>query len=453
MTGRQLSILVVDDEPNIRKTIAFCLEREGHRVVSVSNVRDAKGEGSRRFFDLAFVDLRLGTETGLDLIPGLLSLCPWIRIVMITAFASIENAVEAMKRGAWDYLPKPFTPDQVRLFTKKLSEVRALEQQVATLREVLGNVHPEADLISESPAMQKTISLAKQVAESDATILLLGESGTGKSVFARAVHAWGNRSSGAFSTVSCPSLSSELLESELFGHARGAFTGAVRDAAGRVALCEGGTIFLDEIADLPLSLQPKLLRFLQEREYERVGDPRTRHADVRVIAATNRNLEGEVKEGRFREDLFYRLNVIRIEIPPLRERPEDILPLAERLLGFFCKKNHKAILSFSEEALQALRSHTWPGNVRELRNAIERAAILCRGDRIEVGHLPGTSGTPDTPGTRPSSLSLGDPVPLETIEEEHIRRILASSKSLDEAARILGIDQATLWRRRKKYGI
>ena len=447
MMRPHLNILIVDDEPNIRKTLGFCLEAEGHQVFSVSNARDARGEASRRVFDLAFVDVRLGVETGLDLIPELLSLCPWIRIVMITAFASIETAVEAMKRGAWDYLPKPFTPDQVRLFTRKLAEVRSLEQQVAVLREALGKAHPEVDLISESPVMQKAISLARQVAESHATILLSGESGTGKSVFARAIHAWSSRTSRPFSTVSCPSLSAELMESELFGHAKGAFTGAIRDNAGRIALCEGGSIFLDEIADLPLSLQPKLLRFLQDREYEPLGDPRTRYADVRVLAATNRDLEEAVKQGRFREDLFYRLNVIRIEIPSLRERPEDILPLAERLLVFFCKQNRKTLLTYSEEALQALQSHTWPGNVRELRNAVEHAVILCRGDRIEVGHLPGTLAA------RPFSPSLGDPLPLERIEEEHIRRVLASSKSLDEAAKVLGIDQATLWRRRKKYGI
>jgi two-component system, NtrC family, response regulator AlgB len=447
MSGARLNILVVDDEPNIRKTLGFCLEAEGHQVVSVSNVRDAKGESSRKVFDLAFVDIRLGVETGLDLIPELLSQCPWIRIVMITAFASIETAVEAMKRGAWDYLPKPFTPDQVRVLTRKLAEVRSLEHQLVALQEAMGKAHPEADLVSESPVMQKVISLARQVAESHATILLSGESGTGKSVFAKAIHAWSGRASRPFSTVSCPSLSAELLESELFGHAKGAFTGAVRDTAGRIALCEGGTIFLDEIADLPLSLQPKLLRFLQDKEYEPLGDPRTRYADVRVLAATNRDLEEVMKEGCFREDLYYRLNVIRVEIPSLRERPEDILPLAAGLLIFFCKQNRKPLLTFSEEAVQALQNHTWPGNVRELRNAVEHAVILCRGDRIEVGHLPGTMAA------MPLSPSLGDPLPLERIKEEHIRRVLASSKSLEEAANILDIDQTTLWRWRKKYGI
>jgi NtrC-family two-component system response regulator AlgB len=247
--------------------------------------------------------------------------------------------------------------------------------------------------------------------------------------------------------VSCPSLPAELLTSELFGHVKGAFTGAVRDNPGRIAACEGGTLFLDEIGDLPLSLQPKLLRFLQDQEYERLGDPSTRKADVRIVTATNRVLEEEVKAGRFREDLFYRLNVIQIEIPPLRERPQDLETLAKQLLVFYGRTHHRNFIGSTEEAMQALKRHTWPGNLRELRNVIERASILCQADRVDVEHLPGTfSGTDAKP-------ALGNLVSLEKIEEEHIRRVLAASKSLQEAAGILGIDQATLWRRRKQYGI
>jgi two-component system, NtrC family, response regulator AlgB len=442
-----LNILVVDDEVNIRKTLSLCLETEGHKVIAVSNFQDALTEASRKSFELAFVDLRLGVQDGLDLIPALLAASPWIKIVVITAYASIDTAVEAMRRGATDYISKPFTPAQVMLAVHKVFEMRTLEQKLTALQEDLGRSHPEIDFSSTSPVMQRAINLARQVAPSEATVLLRGESGTGKSVLARAIHSWSKRAAKPLGIVSCPSFSSELLESELFGHIKGAFTGAIRDNPGRIAACEGGSLLLDEIGDLPLSLQPKLLRFLQEREYERVGDYTTRKANVRILAATNVNLEKSVKEGLFREDLFYRLNVIQIEIPPLRECPEDVVALAERLLIFYGRSNHHPFTGFTKEALQALIEYPWPGNVRELSNVVERAAILCRTDRVGIDCLP-TNLVPA--GSTPS---IGDPVSLEKIEEQHIRRILASTKSLQEAADILGIDQATLWRRRKKYGI
>lgn len=442
-----LNILIVDDEINIRKTLSICLETEGHSVITVSNFEDALSEASRRSFDAAFVDLRLGTANGLDLISPLLTATPWIKIVVITAYASIDTAVEAMKRGATDYIPKPFTPAQVKLAVHKVFEVRTLEQKVVALREDLGRSHLDADFSSGSSAMKRAIALARQAASSDATILLRGESGTGKSVLAKSIHAWSKRAAMPFSVLSCPSLSPELLESELFGHVRGAFTGAIRDNPGRISSCNGGTLLLDEIGDLPLSLQPKLLRFVQEKEYERIGDYTTRHADVRIIAATNIDLEKSVREGRFREDLYYRINVIQVEIPPLRERPDDVIALAERLLVFFGRSCHRMSLGFTDEAIHLLRHYSWPGNVRELRNVIERAVILCQTDRIGVNHFPENLRTMDT------SVRIGDPIPLDKIEEEHIRRVLATTRSLQEAADILGIDQATLWRRRKQYGI
>jgi two-component system, NtrC family, response regulator AlgB len=442
-----LNILIVDDEVNIRKTLTVCLETRGHRVIAVSNFRDAVEEAARRSFDLAFVDLRLGTADGLDLIPLLLATTPWLKIVVITAYSSVSTAVEAMRRGATDYIPKPFTPHQVNLVVQKVAAVSLLEQKVTTLQDELGRSIPEADFSSHSPAMQRAVNIAREVAASDAGVLLRGESGTGKSALARAIHHWSNRPEKPMGVISCPSIPSELLESELFGHVKGAFTGAIRDSPGRIAMCEGGTILLDEIGDLPLPVQPKLLRFLQDREYERVGDHVTRNADVRIIAATNLDLENAVKEGRFREDLFYRLNVIQIDIPPLRERPEDVVPLAERLLVFFGRKNHRVFQGFADEALQALTDYDWPGNVRELSNIVERTAILCKADRVGIEHLP------ERMINQKAKLKLGDPVNLATIEEEHIRRVLATSKSLQEAADILGIDQATLWRRRKQYDI
>jgi len=442
-----LSILVVDDEPNIRKTLSIALEAEGHHVTAVSNSKDALSEAGGRYFDLALVDLRLGSESGIDLIGNLQAICPWIKSIVITAYASIDTAVEAMRRGAFDYLPKPFTNDQVSVLVGKVFEIKTLEQKVAVLQERLREFVPEAVIESRSPAMQRALAVARQVADSEAIILIRGESGTGKTILAHAIHSWSGRSSKPFATVSCPSLSAELLESELFGHAKGAFTGAMRDYPGRIAACEGGTLLLDEIGDLPLSIQAKLLRVLQEKAYERVGDLKTRKANVRIMAATNIDLESAIKAGRFREDLFYRLNVVEIMIPPLRERREDIVPLAEALLAFFARQNHRRILGFSDEAAEALSSYEWPGNVRELRNAIERSVLLCKETRVGIHHLP----LKLKPLER--EPSAGDMVTMEELERTHIRRVLASSKSIEEACRILGMDSVTLWRKRKKFGL
>jgi NtrC-family two-component system response regulator AlgB len=439
-----LNILVVDDEANIRKTLAICLETAGHRVVSVNNPTDALAEAARQSFDLALVDIRLGNATGMDLVPKLLANSPWMRIVVMTAYATVDYAVEAMKRGASDFLTKPFTPAQVELVTSRVAKMRALEQEVDRLKAMPGQNVPPSMLRSQSPPMQRAISLAQEVAKSDATVLIRGESGTGKGVLARAIHAWSRRSAKPFATVSCPALSPQLLESELFGHAKGAFTGAVRDNIGRVAACEGGTLFLDEIADLPLELQPKLLRLVQDREYERVGESLTRRADVRMITATNVDLDEAVATGKFREDLFYRIKVIQIDLPPLSQRPQDLMDLAERFAAELSGGRSPGI---SDEAIAALKAYSWPGNVRELRNVVERALILCHGRRIGVEHLPSNFSI----GTE--TVEPGSMISLDKLEEFHIRRVLAHTKSLEEAAQVLGIDVATLWRRRKKYGI
>ncbi len=442
-----LSILVVDDEPNIRKTLSISLESEGHHVTAVGNPKEALAEANMGYFDLALVDLRLGSESGLDLIGKLLAICPWIKCIVITAYASIDTAVEAMRRGAFDYLPKPFTHDQVSVLVSKVFEVRTLEQKVESLQERLREAVPEAVIESRSPAMQRALAMARQVADSEATILIRGESGTGKTILAHAIHSWSGRSSKPFGTISCPSLTAELLESELFGHAKGSFTGASRDYPGRIAACDGGTLFLDEIGDLPLSIQAKLLRVLQGKVYERVGDLETRKANVRILAATNVDLESAVKGGRFREDLFYRLDVVEIVIPPLRERREDIVAVAEGLLAFFARQNHRRILGFTEEASEALKDYEWPGNVRELRNAIERAVLLCTDEMVGIQHFPVKLKPSDRlPGA-------GDLVTMEELERTHIRRVLASTRSIEEACRILGMDSVTLWRKRKKYGL
>jgi NtrC-family two-component system response regulator AlgB len=452
--GGRFRILVVDDEINVRRTLSISLEADGHAVTAVSNAADAVAEAARQPFDLAIVDLRLGLTSGLDLIPELLVQNPWTRIVVITAHGTIDSAVETMRRGAADYLTKPFTPGQVRLTVERVGRVRALEQQVAGLE---GQASADRDreggamLNSGSAAMRRAVALARQAADSDVTILVRGESGSGKGVLARAIHGWSHRAARPFATVSAPTLSPQLLESELFGHVKGAFTGAIRDNPGRVAACDGGTLFLDEIGDLPLALQPKLLRFVQDREYERVGESRTRRADVRLVTATNVDLESAVRAGRFREDLLYRINVVQVTLPPLRERPEDVLPLAERFLHDLSLR--RPLLGFTPEAESALRSYGWPGNVRELRNVVERAVILCHDQRVglrDLSDLPAATATAPAAGGGPA---LGDPVSLAQVEELHIRRVLARSRSLEEAAGVLGIDLATLWRRRKKYGI
>jgi two-component system, NtrC family, response regulator AlgB len=437
----RLHVLVVDDEINVRKTLAISLETDGHQVVAVSNGEDALSEAAHHHFDVAFVDLRLKNKSGSDLIPELIAKSPWIRVVVITAFGTVDSAVETMKRGAVDYITKPFTPKQIKQITDALA-MRAGPGNSAGQTSGKSAV----SLQSHDPIMLAAISLARQIAQSDTTVLIRGESGTGKGMLARAIHDWSSRADKPLATISCPTLSPQLLESELFGHVRGAFTGAVRDNPGHIAGSDGGTLFLDEIGDLPLDLQPKLLRFVQDKEYESVGEAITRRADVRIIAATNTNLEDAVRAGRFREDLLYRINVIPINVPPLRARPDDVIPLAERFAREFNRGNPAA--GFTDEAVSALRSYNWPGNVRELRNVIERAVVLCQSKQIGLQHLPGSF----LPNSSPD-LELGDAVTMDKLEEVHIRRVIARTKSLEEAARVLGMDPATLWRRRKKYGI
>jgi len=442
-----LKVLVVDDEAGIRKMLTVCLESRGHTVKGVSNVKDALAEADRQVYDTAFIDLRIGTENGMELIPAFLKTCPWMKIVVITAYATVDTAVLAMRLGAADYLPKPFTPEQVDIVTGRISSVRKLEEDISRLKEDLSGLRPETSFFTDNPLMKQVLETAKQVAPTDATILIRGENGTGKTVLAKAIHSWSKRSGKPIAVVSCPSLSAELLESELFGHVKGAFTGAVKDNAGRIAACEGGTLFLDEIGELPLSIQPKLLRFLQDREYERLGDQKTRNADVRIISATNADLEEAIRQGRFREDLYYRLNVIQLEMPSLAERVEDIVPLALEMLRFFSAQNHRIFKGFTPEAEAVLKSYKWRGNLREMRNVIERAAIMCQSETVGAEYFPF--------GNRKQSheVCIGDRVSLDTVEEKHIRAVISVCASLQEAADVLGIDQATLWRKRKQYGI
>jgi NtrC-family two-component system response regulator AlgB len=444
-----MNILLVDDDPSLRKSVRLTLDTLGHAVTEAENGATAQDLLGQRLFDVALLDLRLGRESGLDVVPALLRVAPGLAVVVMTAYATIETAVEAMRRGALDYLPKPFTPNQLRIVLDRVSRMRRMQSQVEELEEQVRAVVPEADVRTDEESMRRVLEVAFKAAPSDATILLRGESGTGKGVLARAVHARSRRAGGPFITVNCPSLSAELLESDLFGHVKGAFTGAVQDTVGKVAAAEGGTLFLDEVGELPAPLQPKLLRLLQERQYERVGETRTRASNARILAATNRDLAADVAAGRFREDLLYRLNVIEVVVPPLRARRGDVLPLAEHLLRFFARQTGRSITGFSAEARAAIVRHPWPGNVRELRNAIERGVILCAGPEVGLADLPAQVGATLPAGT----LEVGGDMTLEYLEAEHMRRVLANTPTLERAAEVLGIDPSTLYRKRKRYGL
>ena len=439
-------LLIVDDEKNIRRSLATFFESVGHEVRTAESGAQAVSILGESQVDLVLTDYRMAEMTGLELLREIKRRSPDSLVILMTAYATVENAVEAMKSGAYDYVTKPFSLEQIQHTVDRALQVRVLQAENRALRSAID----EAPMLeSKSLAMQRLLETARQAASSDATILLAGESGTGKNVVARQIHRWSRRQDKPFVVVNCTTLSEELLESELFGHVRGAFTGAVKDKPGRLEAANGGTVFLDEIADLTPRLQTKFLRFLQEQNFERVGGERTIHVDARIIAASNRELDQEVAAHRFREDLYYRLNVITLRVPPLRERREDILPLAEWLLKIAALRNGRPGITLAPGAAAALTRYRWPGNVRELRNAIERGTVLMRGVAIAPDDLPDTlfhDSTERLAGI-PAAASLDD------VEREHISRVLAASATLEEAAETLGINVTTLWRKRRRYGI
>jgi NtrC-family two-component system response regulator AlgB len=435
-------VLIVDDEKNVLTTLGICLESLGFKTTLVARPQDVLGLLSREHFDMAFVDLKMSPMDGMEVMSEIKNHSPSTAVIMMTAHGTIANAVEAIKKGADDYLQKPFDYDVVKLFAMRIWDHYKLRQEVLGLREQLGASQAQGEFVTRNREMLSQLELASRVSESTMSVLIEGESGTGKELVAQLIHSKSSRGSKAFVKVNCAAIPEQLLESELFGHVRGAFTGAVKDRQGRFELADGGTLFLDEVAEISSATQVKLLRVLQSKEFERVGESTPRKVDVRVVAATNRNLDEALREGTFRQDLFYRLNAIRIKLLPLRERPEDVPLLIEHFLK---KYGEGREVEVSAEASNVLRSYRWSGNVRELENTIERAILLAKHETIDVLHLPEE--------VRTSAEKRIQTLSLEEIEKIHIKRVLQHAKDYDEAATILGIDRATLWKKRKRFNL
>jgi NtrC-family two-component system response regulator AlgB len=455
-----MEFLVIDDDQTFREATCILIESEGHYAEGAPSGERGLSSLKEDKFDAVLLDVNLGEESGLDVLSEIQKRHPTIPVILFTAQGKITTAVEAMRRGAVDFLEKPFQREQFLTVLMRLQRLRQLGQRIEHLEREVSETKartPDTLFDFQTPAMREVMDVLLRAASTPASIMLLGESGTGKSMAARLVHQHSLLAEESFVTVSCPSLSKELLESELFGHVRGSFTGAVRDHWGKVKAAEGGTLFLDEIGDLPLEIQPKLLRLLQEREYERLGENVTRKAEVRVLAATNRDLKKRVAEGAFREDLYFRLNVITVELPPLRARPDDLQRFSEHYLKHFAVQCGRKLEGFSPETMACLRRHPWPGNLRELCNVIEHAVILTRGSQIVPADLPGELrvSTPAELGANGHAISAeaGARISIDQLEEAHIRLVLQRTHSLTEAAEVLGIDQATLYRKRKKIGL
>jgi len=438
--------LVVDDDPGVRQSLRLCLDGSFDRVLGVGTPAGAIEAASRAHFDVVLLDAWLGATSGLSLLP-LLARRPGTAVIVLGADASYEPAVEAMRLGATDYLPKPLCPGRVRAAVRRVIDERCEERPSVEPRDA------GAFLETTSPTFRAFLATAERAASSDCVVLLRGESGTGKNVMAEWIHARSRRRGGPFVAVNCPSLAGELMATTLFGHRKGSFTGAVADAVGKVQDADGGTLFLDEIGDLGLEAQARVLRFLHDRSYERVGDARQERADVRIVAATNRDLGALVRAGAFREDLLYRLDVISLALPALRDRGQaDLLSLARHFLREAAARNGRPGTTMSEAAWSAIAAHRWPGNLRELRHAVERGVVLAPNDRIEPEDLGLSRAEAGAPGDRPAP-ALGAEVALEEIEREHIARVVARAVSLDAAARLLGIDTTTLQRKRRRYGL
>ncbi len=436
--------LIVDDDRGIVTTLEIYLEELGFTVYSASTAAQGLLLLKTRNPDIVFLDLKLPDKNGLDILPEMIASAPLCAIIIITAYATIDTAVKAVKTGAFDYLPKPFTPAQITRVIEMIKRVNKLESQLRSLK----GITQEGGLITRSRRMTKILKTARQVADSTATVLITGESGTGKGLLARLIHDWSPRASAPFVVVDCAGLYENLLESDLFGHRKGAFTGAIEDKEGKLKIADGGTVFLDEVSEMTPSIQARFLRFLQSREFERLGDTTSLKVDVRVIGATNKSLEDLVAEARFRQDLYFRMNVVELNLPPLCERPEDIRILAEFYVKRFALLNEKPLSGIADDALERLENYKWPGNVRELVNVIERGTILCQGKQLTLRELP-----PHIADFNKTATGREQFKSLAEIEKNYIQHVLTRTDSIDEASKILGIDPATLWRKRKKFNI
>ncbi|TET32840.1 MAG: sigma-54-dependent Fis family transcriptional regulator [Planctomycetota bacterium] len=437
-------ILVVEDDPKMLKAITTLLQKQGYEVTSSVDGESALIQAEQGEFDLAIVDLKLPGIDGLEVLKHLRKMDKTVSVIMMTAYATIDSAVEAMKEGAQDYLPKPFNLEEIRIVVRKVLERHELLLKNKYLQGQLKGRYKFGNIIGESTKIKEVLEIIGKVAASKSTILVYGETGTGKELVARAIHFNSSRADNVFLPVNCGALSENLLESELFGHVKGAFTGAVSNKRGVFEVADKGTIFLDEVGDISQGLQQKLLRVLEEGEVQPVGSTNRKKVDVRVIAATNKNLEEMVKNGSFREDLFFRLSVVPIEIPPLREHKEDIILLAQHFLGIFCKENHKPIQSISNEAMEILTGYDWPGNVRELSNVIERAVLLEESETLEQECLPDRLKISES---AEAQIEVEDLQTLEDVSRNYIKQVLeATDGNKSKAAKILGINRTSLWR-------
>jgi len=447
-------VLIIDDDDSLRRVIEYTLQQSGYTVTAVSDGESGLEYFAREQPPVVITDVQMPGMTGYEVLQRLRAANPQVQVVVITAFGTVEQAVTAMKEGAFDYLTKPFSRDELLLVVRRAFEFLALRSENARLRQQLSDRVDLSQLVGSSPAMQAVCERVRRVATSDAPVLLQGESGTGKELVARAIHFGGARRDSSFVPVNCAAIPAELLESELFGHVKGAFTGAVRDRAGKFAQADGGTLFLDEIGEMPLHLQPKLLRALQEMEIEPVGSGKTQRVDVRIVAASNRDLEQEVAAGRFREDLFYRLAVIPLPLPALRERRDDI-PLLVR--HFLARHEQGGRIPVAAAALDALCAYDWPGNVRELQNVLEQAVLLRAGDGIERDDLPPRlQAAASSPATGEASvLNLPEAgFPLAELEREAVLQALQRCGwNQTRAAKFLHIPRHTLVYRMEKYDL
>jgi DNA-binding NtrC family response regulator len=445
-------ILVVEDDAAMREMLREALEDEGYAVETAPDGRAGVERVRRGGIDLVISDVKMPDLDGLDMLREIKAISPSPTVITVTAFGSIDTAIRAVKLGAFDYITKPFEVDQLILSVDKALAERELRSEVARLRDEVSRSYRFDNIIGKSAAMQEVFGLIRRIAASPASVLVTGESGTGKELVAKAIHFNSPRKTRPFVAINCAAIPDTLLESELFGYKRGAFTDARADRAGLLVEAEGGTVFLDEIAELSPALQAKLLRVLQEREMRPLGAARSERVDVRVVAATNKELAARLKDGSFREDLFYRLNVIQIQLPALRDRAEDILPLSEHFLAASAARAGKEIRGFHEAAKKALLAHSWPGNVRELENVIERAVALAETGTVRVDDLPAAvrerrSSDQDTLG-----MALARGLSLEELEREYIQRVLsAEGGNKTRAAQRLGLDRKTLYRKLEEY--